>query len=118
MARSGSWRANPQRSWRHFDQAFNNVAPDDLCRSLRFRHRNRRNGASRGLKHSAPGGVVAPPHAFGAIRIEPGNLCLRKTAWWGWEDSNFQPNDYQLLASEVPEVSRFATSALSPQTAD
>jgi hypothetical protein len=25
---------------------------------------------------------------------EPGNLCLRRTAWWGWEDSNFQPNDY------------------------
>ena len=24
-----------------------------------------------------------------AIRNEPGNLCLRKTAWWGWEDSNF-----------------------------
>src|SRR6516165_2308445 len=24
-----------------------------------------------------------------------GNLCLRKTAWWGWEDSNFEPNDYQ-----------------------
>ena len=41
---------------------------------------------------------------FGAIRNEPGNLRLRKTAWWGWEDSNFQPNDYQLLASEVPEV--------------
>jgi hypothetical protein len=32
--------------------------------------------------------------AFGAIRNEPGNLRLRKTAWWGWEDSNFQPNDY------------------------
>src|SRR6516162_3521503 len=79
MARSGSWRANPQRSWRHFDQAFNNVAPDDLCRSLRFRHRDRRNGASRGLKHSATGGVVAPPHAFGVIRIEPGNLCLLPT---------------------------------------
>src|SRR6516162_7469414 len=94
MARSGSWRANPQRSWCHFDQAFNNVAPDDLCRSLRFRHRDRRNGASRGLKHSAAGGVVAPPHAFGAIRIEPGNLRLRRTAWWGWEDSNFQPNGY------------------------
>jgi hypothetical protein len=28
--------------------------------------------------------------------------------WWGWEDSNFQPNDYRLLASEVPEVSEFA----------
>jgi hypothetical protein len=26
---------------------------------------------------------------FGAIRTEPGNLRLRKTAWWGWEDSNF-----------------------------
>jgi hypothetical protein len=39
--------------------------------------------------------------------------------WWGWEDSNFQPNDYQLLASEVPEVSGFVcTSALSPQIAD
>ena len=30
---------------------------------LRFRHRDRRNGASRGLKHSAAGGVVAPLHA-------------------------------------------------------
>src|SRR6516165_8449421 len=119
MARSRSWRANPQRSWRHFDQAFNNVAPDDLCRSLRFRHRDRRNGASRGLKHSAAGGVVAPLHAFGAIRIELGNLRLRRTAWWGWEDSNFQPNDYRLLASEVPEVSGFVcASALPPEIAD
>jgi hypothetical protein len=37
---------------------------------------------------------------------------LRKTAWWGWEDSNFQPNDYQLLASGA------AYEALSPQIAD
>jgi hypothetical protein len=29
---------------------------------------------------------------FGAICTTPGNLCLRKTAWWGWEDSNLQPN--------------------------
>jgi hypothetical protein len=34
---------------------------------------------------------------FGAIRTEPGNLRLRRTAWWGWEDSNFQPNDYPPL---------------------
>ena len=34
---------------------------------------------------------------FGAIRTELGNLCLRKTAWWGWEDSNFQPHNYQPL---------------------
>jgi signal transduction histidine kinase len=26
---------------------------------------------------------------------------LRKTAWWGWEDSNFQPNDYQPLADNA-----------------
>ena len=38
------------------------------------------------------------PRQFGAIRNEPGNLCLRKTAWWGSEDSNFQPNDYQPLS--------------------
>jgi len=31
--------------------------------------------------------------------------------WWGWEDSNFQPNDYQLLAGEVPEVARLCVRA-------
>jgi hypothetical protein len=35
---------------------------------------------------------------LGAICTTPGNLCLYGTAWWGWEDSNFEPNDYQLLA--------------------
>jgi hypothetical protein len=35
------------------------------------------------------------PASAGLFAGEPGNLCLRKTAWWGWEDSNFQPNDYQ-----------------------
>jgi hypothetical protein len=25
---------------------------------------------------------------FGAIRTEPGNLRLRRTAWWGWEMSH------------------------------
>jgi hypothetical protein len=25
------------------------------------------------------------------------NLCLYGTAWWDWEDSNPQPNDYQSL---------------------
>src|SRR3974377_1724920 len=43
------------------------------------------------------------------------NLSWRRIEWWASEDSNFQPNDYQLLASRVPEVLRFATSALSPQ---
>jgi len=26
---------------------------------------------------------------LGAIRTDSGNPHLRKTAWWGWEDSNF-----------------------------
>jgi hypothetical protein len=36
-----------------------------------------------------------------AIRNEPGNLCLHETAWWGWEDSNLQPNDYQPPALSI-----------------
>jgi hypothetical protein len=31
---------------------------------------------------------------FGSFYENSGNLSSRKTAWWGWEDSNFQPNDY------------------------
>ena len=45
---------------------------------------------------------------FGAIRSEPGILRLRRTAWWGWEDSNFQPNDYQPL-----ELNYSATGSLA-----
>jgi hypothetical protein len=37
---------------------------------------------------------------FGAFHKEPGNLCLMATAWWGWEDSNFQPNGYCRDTSE------------------
>ena len=32
---------------------------------------------------------------LGAIRTDSGNPHLRKTAWWGWEDSNLQPNEFQ-----------------------
>jgi hypothetical protein len=28
---------------------------------------------------------------------------LRGTAWWGWEDSNFQPNDYQPPALSIEQ---------------
>jgi hypothetical protein len=31
---------------------------------------------------------------FGAICTEPGNLRLRRTTWWSWEDSNLQPSGY------------------------
>jgi hypothetical protein len=46
-------------------------------------------------------------HQFGAICTTPGNLCLYGTAWWGWEDSNFQPNDYQSLALSTEQRARF-----------
>jgi hypothetical protein len=29
------------------------------------------------------------------IRTASGNLCLYRTAWWGWEDSNLQPSHYE-----------------------
>ena len=50
---------------------------------------------------------------LGTIWTTPGNLRSRETAWWGREDSNFQPNHYlplvlsslwDVLASEVTEV--------------
>jgi hypothetical protein len=43
---------------------------------------------------------------FGAIRTEPGNPRLRRTAWWGWEDSNFQPNDYQPSIDDMRNIIR------------
>ena len=46
-------------------------------------------------------------HQFGAICTTPGNLCLYGTAWWGWEDSNFQPNDYQPRALSTEQRARF-----------
>ena len=44
---------------------------------------------------------------FGAFCTTPGNLCLRETAWWGWEDSNPQPNDYQPRALSTEQRARF-----------
>ena len=41
------------------------------------------------------------PRQFGAFHKEPGNLRFHKTAWWGWEDSNLQPNDYQPPALSI-----------------
>jgi hypothetical protein len=35
---------------------------------------------------------------FGPNLHDTGKSLLRGTAWWGWEDSNFQPNDYESLA--------------------
>ena len=48
--------------------------------------------------------LPAPSQKLGNNR----SLILR---WWAWEDSNFQPNDYQLLASEVPKVAELHVRA-------
>ena len=59
-----------------------------------------------------------------ALRRQADNI-EDATAWWGWEDSNFQPNDYQslalsvqlgarlwdFLASEVPKVAKLCVQA-------
>ena len=47
MARNRAGRANPQGSRRQFDQAADLVAPHDLCRAVRLRHRDRRDRAGR-----------------------------------------------------------------------
>ena len=39
------------------------------------------------------------PAGSGLFALNWENLRLRKTAWWGWEDSNFRPSDYPLLAN-------------------
>ena len=43
------------------------------------------------MGHSRPGpaGGRSSHGQFGAIRTEPGNPRLRRTTWWGREDSNF-----------------------------
>src|SRR5205814_751845 len=30
-----------------------------------------------------------------AIRQRPGNVGSHRTAWWGWKDSNLQPDRYE-----------------------
>jgi hypothetical protein len=45
---------------------------------------------------------------------EPENLCLCKTAWWGWEDSKLQPNDYQprALNTKQKQTDNFCVAGL------
>jgi len=41
---------------------------------------------------------------------------LRETAWWAWEDSNLQPNDYQriLVAANQPDNRWIIRDMLAP----
>ena len=39
-----------------------------------------------------------------AIRNEPGNLCLRETAWWGWERCHKMHKSMSCLKVRPPKV--------------
>jgi hypothetical protein len=67
-------------------------------RDFAKQRQRRRKGASHSTHRQQRQSAHTKTPQFGAIGTTPGNLCLHETAWWGWEDSNFQPNDYQLLA--------------------
>jgi hypothetical protein len=67
-----------------------------ICAGQRQR---RRKGPSHSTYRQQRQSTRTKTHQFGAICTTPGNLCLYRTAWWGSEDSNCQPNDYQPLVS-------------------
>jgi hypothetical protein len=61
-----------------------------------------------GLRLFGAGGSAAnrsPRNAAnsGSFYENLGNLCSRKTVWWGWADSNLQPNDYQPPALSIEQ---------------
>jgi hypothetical protein len=65
-----------------------------------------------GVWHRCFVGELERPHTASSGYSRPtAKSLVCKTAWWGWEDSYFQPNDYQLLASEVSEVARLCVRA-------
>src|ERR1700744_3673221 len=69
MARGRSRRTNPQGTRRPFHSAADGVAPHDLYRFIRFRHRNRGHGTGRRLS--------SLPRACGRMEGEVTNLVSR-----------------------------------------
>jgi hypothetical protein len=62
------------------------------------------------MQRSMQGRVLSLDSSMGRLQRQnactdrrqlPGNLRLRRTAWWGWEDSNLKPNDYQPPALSI-----------------
>src|SRR5881275_2832707 len=52
-----------------------------------------------------------------AMRESPGNLLKRRTAWWGWKDSNLQPDCYELEGLE-PQPGRYERTSSAAQKSD
>jgi hypothetical protein len=83
-------------------------------RDFAGQRRRRRKGPSHSIDRQQRQTARTKTRQLGAICTTPGNLCLHETAWWGWEDSNFQPNDYQLpaLSNRSVSISRAFVSAM------
>jgi hypothetical protein len=95
----------------HVGTGFDQAALKSLYGTMQQRQR-RRKGPSHSTDRQQRQSARSKTRRFGAICTTPGNLCLRETAWWGWEDSNLQPSDYQPLAPAGPisgKLSNFST---------
>ena len=53
-------------------------------RDFAGQRQRRRKGPSHSTDCQQRQSPRAKTHPFGAICATPGNLCLHKTAWWGW----------------------------------
>src|SRR5437763_3195089 len=52
-----------------------------------------------------------------AICRRPGNAGSHRTAWWGWKDSNLQPDWYELEGLE-PQPGRYERTSSAAQKSD
>jgi hypothetical protein len=49
--------------------------------------------------------ATAKARQLRASRPSPGNLLVRTTAWWAWQDSNFQSDRYELASDDWASAS-------------
>src|SRR5438094_7897026 len=63
-------------------------------RDFHPRDKSAETDAKTGLPPSRDRALAANAANSGSIRPPPGNLRNPETAWWGWEDSNLQPDRY------------------------
>src|SRR5438876_11332226 len=52
-----------------------------------------------------------------AIPERPGNIGSHRTAWWGWKDSNLQPDCYELEGLK-PQPGRYERTSSAAQKSD
>src|SRR5437667_10877756 len=76
------------------------------------------------LSRPQPAAETARPHLnlrkrrkLRAIPERPGNIGSHRTAWWGWKDSNLQPDYYELEGLE-PQPGRYERTSSAAQKSD